>query len=151
MLFFFDRKHIEVHGRPTAAVFRSKPNTHQDQVGGETQTQIQIQIQTPSRTMLELFAHAKCCNTWLFKDHDDCDSGLFTNDRYRNLWIVNVVIQSFSQMVYVAIQSYQLAWSVDSYSPIEEYRSRFWEYPAIWGQTISIPCSSSYQLSLWLY
>jgi len=43
------KKHIEVHGRPTAAVFRSKPNTHQD-------------------------------------------------------------------------QSYQLAWSVDSYSPIEEYR-----------------------------
>ena len=26
------RKHIEVHGRPTAAIFRSKPNTHQDQV-----------------------------------------------------------------------------------------------------------------------
>jgi len=43
------KKHIEVHGRPTAAVFRSKPNTHQD-------------------------------------------------------------------------QSYQLSWSVDSYSPIEEYR-----------------------------
>jgi len=43
------KKHIEVHGRPTAAVFRSKPNTHQD-------------------------------------------------------------------------QSYQLSWSVDSYTPIEEYR-----------------------------
>jgi len=43
------KKHIEVHGRPTAAVFRSKPNTHED-------------------------------------------------------------------------QSYQLSWSVDSYSPIEEYR-----------------------------
>ena len=26
------RKHIEVHGRPMAAVFRSKPNTHQDEV-----------------------------------------------------------------------------------------------------------------------
>jgi hypothetical protein len=43
------KKHIEVHGRPTAAVFRSKPNTHQH-------------------------------------------------------------------------ESYQLSWSVDSYTPIEEYR-----------------------------
>ena len=34
-------------------------------------------------------------------------------------------------MINVAIQSYQLAWSVDSYSPIEEYRSRFGENPAI--------------------
>ena len=32
LYFFPSRKHIEVHGRPTAAVFRSKPNTHQDQV-----------------------------------------------------------------------------------------------------------------------
>ena len=26
------RKHIEVHGRPTIPIFRSKPNTHQDRV-----------------------------------------------------------------------------------------------------------------------
>ena len=57
------RKHIEVHGRPTAAVFRSKPGTHSDQVDR----------QTDSRQ-------------------------------------------------YKAPQSYQLSWSVDSYSPIEEYR-----------------------------
>ena len=26
------RKHIEVHGRPTIPIFRSKPNTHHDRV-----------------------------------------------------------------------------------------------------------------------
>ena len=33
LFFFYEiRKHIEVHGRPTIPIFRSKPNTHQDRV-----------------------------------------------------------------------------------------------------------------------
>ena len=43
------RKHIEVHGRPTAAVFRSKPNTHQDQV-----VQIQIQKYSPVQIQVKI-------------------------------------------------------------------------------------------------
>ena len=41
-------------------------------------------------------------------------------------------------MVNVVIQSYQLAWSVDSYSPIEEYRFRFWDYPTIGCHTTTV-------------
>ena len=47
--FFASRKHIEVHGRPTAAVFRSKPNTHQDQVKNTNIHSKQIQIHTRTR------------------------------------------------------------------------------------------------------
>ena len=71
----YDRKHIEVHGRPTAAVFRSKPNTHQDQV---------------------LAFH--------------------NNIKYKYNTYLHFQLQL------PIFQSYQLAWSVDSYSPIEEYR-----------------------------
>ena len=62
------RKHIEVHGRPTIPIFRSKPNTPFDRVNKQ------------------------------------------------NHHISEIVKPKYF------LQSYELSWSVDSYSPIEEYR-----------------------------